>query len=127
MTDQPVRPEEVADLLEDAADLLEKNAVIKGALKGSIYDNRDNVLGVGYCSVGALLYSFDENQCWKENFFDDDVDPVITEALEALCRVIPDHGMTTAVGWIESWNDDDDTTDQQIFDAFRLAAKEERS
>jgi hypothetical protein len=90
--------DQVADVLDDAADLLER----KGWAPG--------VGGGGRCALGAL-YSVAR----------------ATDALrQRASRVLADSLGLPSGYRIAQWNDDPARTKQQVLDAFRTAAKVER-
>jgi hypothetical protein len=89
--------DQVADVLDDAADLLECGGWIQEAL----YDSEG-----GFCSVGAL-YEVCE-------------DPLVRNA--AYGALFPLNGRRS----VADWNNDPLRTKQQVLDAFRTAAKVER-
>jgi hypothetical protein len=89
--------DQVADVLDDAADLLERGGWIQEAL----YDSEG-----GFCSVGAL-YEVCE-------------DPLVRNA--AYGALFPLNGRRS----VADWNNDPSRTMQEVLDAFRAAAKAER-
>jgi hypothetical protein len=94
--------DQVADVLDDAADRLEREGWIQG----------DLVTGDGFCALGALL---------QANTAKDRLD-----ARDALGRVLGIAPALTPGTWLTGWNDDPSRTKQQVLDAFRAAAKQER-
>jgi hypothetical protein len=103
--------EQVADLLDDAADLLERDGWIVGAMF---------VAGMGRCALGAI----DRRDYTTGLRF---------KARDALRRVIgadmeQDYCLSQVVRarQVAKWNDTPGRTKQQVLDALRLAAKRER-
>jgi Fe-S-cluster formation regulator IscX/YfhJ len=89
--------DQVADVLDDAADLIERGGWIQNAL----YDHAG-----GFCSVGALYEICPTDfPRWR--------------TYAALRSVIGGRSLA-------EWNNDPSRTKQQVLDAFRAAAKQER-
>jgi hypothetical protein len=99
--------DQVADVLDDAADWLETHRWIQDDL---VIEHDKKVIGA--CSLGVLTQS---------------VHPVSQRltARDALARHL---GIDTRGdnGWLARWNDAQGRTKQQVLDAFRAAAKQER-
>jgi hypothetical protein len=91
--------DQVADVLDDAADLLERNGWAPGIGDG------------GHCALGALYHVAGPSHR-REN-------QLAVDALVAALGL--ERGYAVAV-----WNDDPGRTKQQVLDAFRAAAKQER-
>jgi hypothetical protein len=94
--------DQVADVLDDAADLLERGGWIRGAL-----EDRG-----AHCALGALVVVDLENQHRY----------LARAALAKQVGLNPDR----AGNWLANWNDDPLRTRQEVLDAFRAAAKQER-
>jgi hypothetical protein len=94
--------DQVADVLDDAADLLERGGWIQGAL-----EDRG-----AHCALGALVDVDLENQHRY----------LARAALAKQVGLNPDR----AGNWLAAWNDDPLRTRQQVLDTFRAAAKQER-
>jgi hypothetical protein len=89
--------DQVADVLDDAADWLERNGWSQGIGGGS------------NCALGALIHV-------AADLFENQL------AVDALVAVLElPYGFAVA-----QWNDDPARTKQQVLDAFRAAAKQER-
>jgi hypothetical protein len=94
--------DQVADLLDDAADLIEYGGWIQGAL-----EDRG-----AHCALGALVDVDLENQHRY----------LARAALAKQVGLNPDR----AGNWLANWNDDPLRTRQEVLDTFRAAAKAER-
>jgi hypothetical protein len=94
--------DQVADLLDDAADLLERGGWIQGAL-----EDRG-----AHCALGALVFA----------------DPFNQYRLRARAALAEQVGLNPdrAGNWLANWNDAPLRTRQQVLDTFRAAAKQER-
>jgi hypothetical protein len=90
--------DQVADVLDDAADLLERDGWVQGHLH-----NQD-----GYCMEGALA-----QVCPSTHLYG-----LFWEAMAVLSLHL--------YSVVDRWNDDPFRTKQQVLDAFRAAAKAER-
>jgi hypothetical protein len=90
-----------ADVLDDAADLLEREGWIQ----------RDDKTEHGRCAVGALIETESEHR-WAAR------DRLLLE-IGRSCRTNPTRRLMI-------WNDAPGRTKQQVLDAFRAAAKQER-
>lgn len=104
--------DEVADLLDAAADAIEKYGHTK-----YVGGNKD----VGFCTIGAVtavacepVFSRDSHPCSRI---------LRHQALDTVATVA---GLTSFVS-IPRWNDEDERTQQDVLDVLRKAAKEERS
>jgi hypothetical protein len=94
--------DQVADVLDDAADLLEREGWIQGAL-----EDRG-----AHCALGALVDVDLENQYRY----------LARAALAKQVGLNPDR----AGNWLANWNDDPLRTRQEVLDAFRAAANHDR-
>jgi hypothetical protein len=94
--------DQVADVLDDAADLIEYGGWIRGAL-----EDRG-----AHCALGALVVVDLENQYRY----------LARAALAKQVGLNPDR----AGNWLANWYDDPLRTRQEVLDAFRAAAKQER-
>lgn len=133
-------PEGVAELLEDAADLLEHNEWIQGALKRTILeaDDLSQPVKVGYCAVGSLIWTADETWDWQDgHHIREHMTPALEQALRFVRNALPgsDDDDLDDIGVIEVWNDANEydlggplgRTKQEVLDVFRKTAKEVRS
>ncbi|MDP9224133.1 MAG: hypothetical protein M3P18_09810 [Actinomycetota bacterium] len=94
--------DQVADVLDDAADLLERKGWIQEAEKSP----------EGFCSLGALIHTRSL---------------VRWEAAARLAKnVTPGASIHLISRSITDWNDAPERTKQEVLDAFRAAAKRER-
>lgn len=111
--------DEVADVLADSREYLEK----KGWWKGSILGPN----GRQVCSIGALLYSQGYDS-------DGDVhkDPLLRQAVNRLAALANDRPLNHPdrvcySGVVISWNDAKERTKQEVLDLFSRAEKIERN
>jgi hypothetical protein len=96
--------DQVADVLDDAADLLEREGWIQGALHGAVGHCADGALEIASCRYNASA----NTDMWLA-------------ATDALGECIGFEHST-----IPGWNDNPARTKQQVLDTFRAAAKQER-
>ena len=111
---------EPADVLEDGADIIEK----EGHGKGNYF-----VPGQGYCALGALgtaagvFYDHDQSTdpALKERF------TVYAEAADALAELVTvdrtRNNLDNRRHLVPAWNDAPERTKQEVLDALRKAAK----
>jgi hypothetical protein len=101
--------DQVADVLDDAADWLETHEWIQGDL----YVHNAALETIGACSVGILGYS---------------AHPAAQKlaARDALAKQLDIAPESRGGVWLADWNDAPERTKQQVLDAFRAAAKAER-
>jgi hypothetical protein len=96
--------DQVADVLDDAADLLERDGWIQGHETGP----------GGVCAMTAIAAA--------------SVDHIMVG--RSIAAATEDALMGAVPGWenasVPAWNDDPGRTKQQVLDAFRAAAKQER-
>ncbi len=102
--------DEVADIVESAADLLERAGWIQ---------DEDHIQGMGYCMVGAL------RQCLTEHYTrcEDQYPAPIWENVIGEVRA---HMGTGTPAQIAAWNDEYGRTKQEVLDKLRSIAKEIR-
>jgi hypothetical protein len=96
-------PEKVAAILEDAADLLERN----GWTQHTLYDRTTNT----YCTMGAIYQVSVDNA-----FGTGDRRSPTQDALNVMRKVLKGR-------WIPEWNDRSNRTQQEVIDKIREAAK----
>src|SRR3954463_10651515 len=111
--------DEVADLIDSGADLIDKY----GHIKGTYGDP-----SIGFCEIGSLLQVVDDAEQKGDN-----QNPTLGKALYALGREIKkcacgEEGCknVSVFHQIVVWNDAEERTQQEVLDHMRLVAKKER-
>ena len=111
MTEKPV-----SQILEEAAEELKKEGWIKRSFGGR---------GMGYCSVGAIGTVLGQDGFWAWS------DVENSEPVRALDEYLDLGGKSGYEGWrgsrVESWNDREERTQQEVLDAFINTAKQLRN
>lgn len=92
---------DVSEVLETAADIIEKEGWIQNGFGHS---------RLGYCAVGAIARA--EGFDFPTFAFEEPSEKALRSYL--------------GVEWVPSWNDDPARTKQEVLDALRGAAKQER-
>lgn len=110
--------EEIADVLDNAADLIESKGWIQNAYRDAN----------GYCSVGAIMGVFNLVELNQEDeaHSDEHIDFLTDSAEVALIRKLRDKGAIGVEAGVIGWNDASGRTKQQVLDLFREVAKEQR-
>lgn len=118
--------EEVAELLETAADLIESVGHVKGLYEareaGALLLGKGGRKVVGYCAVGAICAAYNP----VERHFDAHR---VRAGINALHHTVFETGpqTQTGLGNIALWNDTPGRTPGQVIDALKLAAKDLRN
>lgn len=106
----------IADFIDEAADILEKDGWIKGSAHGHGQGTPTEDLQ-GHCALGSLDHVYVKrgwmacsNGVWKSAYH---------RLLDRLRREAPSHDLI-------HWNDDPARTKQEVLDFFRATAKELR-
>lgn len=108
---------EIAEVLDGAADVIERDGWCQNDLTSD--DGRHCLMG----AIGAHLGTLSESGWWNLLAFDE-VESKITAARDAAAlaaQIDVGPGMNVA-----NWNDAPERTEQEVLDALRLAAKQER-
>lgn len=118
-------PTDPADILEQAAELLESENVtwIQGNYH-RIQVVKDGSMVHGFCAVGALRkvagIIIDRHDALRLKAVDD-------AGKSLLMVAMPELPSAWRSCWVEAWNDAEGNTQEQVIDTMKLAAKELRN
>lgn len=103
--------EQTADVLDSAADYIERYGWHQGYYGPGHPVKPEQAVGRPACATGAIAHA-ERRPIWGSDFID--AEEALAETLEIPWFAIPE------------WNDHPRRTEQEVLDAFRLAAKRER-
>jgi hypothetical protein len=109
--------DEVADVLAESREYIEKNGWWKGGIIGPN--------GRQVCAIGGILYSQGHTYV-QEGLLD--TDPLLMKAIARMARVTEQASPTfSTAAMVASWNDENKRRKQDVLDAFAKAEKIERA